>query len=45
VTDTDIADLKAAGLSEDCIFEITAAAAVGAALRSLDAGLRALPRN
>ncbi|WP_439659510.1 carboxymuconolactone decarboxylase family protein [Lentzea sp. HUAS TT2] len=43
VTDTDIADLKSAGLSEDEIFEITAAAAVGAALRSLDAGLRAVP--
>lgn len=45
VTDTDIADLKAAGLSEDEIFEITAAAAVGAALRSLDAGRRAVPQG
>jgi AhpD family alkylhydroperoxidase len=45
VTDTDIADLIAAGLSEDEIFEITAAAAVGAALRSLDAGRRAVPRG
>lgn len=45
VTDTDIANLKAAGLSEDKIFEITVAAAVGAALRSLDAGHRAVPQN
>jgi hypothetical protein len=42
VTDSDIADLKAAGHSEDEIFEMTVAAAVGASLRTLDAGLRAL---
>jgi hypothetical protein len=42
VTDSDIASLKAAGRSEDEIFEMTLAAAVGASLRSLDAGLRAL---
>ena len=37
----DVADLKAAGHSEEAIFEVTVAAAVGAALRSLDAGMRA----
>jgi hypothetical protein len=42
VTDSDIANLKAAGHSEDEIFEMTVAAAVGASLRTLDAGLRAL---
>ncbi|MCO5972519.1 hypothetical protein [Actinoallomurus soli] len=42
VTDSDIEDLKAAGHNEDEIFEITVAAAVGAALRALDAGLRTL---
>ena len=38
VTDADIARLRAAGHTEDEIFEITVAAAVGAALRSFDAG-------
>ncbi|GAB2846048.1 carboxymuconolactone decarboxylase family protein [Lentzea nigeriaca] len=42
ITDTDVADLKSLGLSEDEIFEITVAAAVGGGLRSLYAGLRAL---
>jgi alkylhydroperoxidase family enzyme len=42
VTDSDIERLRAAGHSEDEIFEITVSAAVGAALRSLDAGLRAV---
>jgi hypothetical protein len=42
VTDADIAELRAAGISEDEIFEVTVAAALGAACRSLDAGLRAL---
>lgn len=42
VTDADIAALKAAGCGEEEIFEITIAAAQGAALRRLDAGLRAL---
>jgi hypothetical protein len=42
VTDADVEGLKAAGHSEDEIFEVTVSAAVGAALRSLDAGLRAL---
>jgi hypothetical protein len=42
ITDGDIEVLATAGLSEDEIFEITVAAALGAALRSLDAGLQAL---
>jgi alkylhydroperoxidase family enzyme len=42
VTSSDIESLKAAGHSEDEIFEITVAAAVGASLRPLDAGLKAL---
>jgi AhpD family alkylhydroperoxidase len=42
VTETDIEHLTAAGHSEDEIFEVTVAAAVGAALHSLDAGLSAM---
>jgi alkylhydroperoxidase family enzyme len=42
VRDTDVDRLRTAGHSEDEIFEVTVAAAVGAALRSLDAGLRAV---
>ena len=42
ITDADVAALKAAGRSEEEIFEITVAAATGAALRGLNAGLRAL---
>jgi hypothetical protein len=42
ITDNDIDALQAAGHSEDEIFEITVAAAVGAAFRSLDAGMRAM---
>lgn len=42
ITDSDVAALKAAGYSEEAIFEITVAAAVGAARSRLDAGLRAL---
>ncbi|GAA4551831.1 carboxymuconolactone decarboxylase family protein [Amycolatopsis samaneae] len=42
ITDADIDELTAAGYSEDAIFEVTAAAAVGAALASYDAGLRAI---
>jgi len=42
VTDADIAFLKAAGRTEEEIFEITVAAAMGAALHRLDAGLRAV---
>ena len=41
ITDTDIDRLLAAGPTEDQIFEVTVAAAVGAALESFDAGRRA----
>jgi hypothetical protein len=39
ITDADIAALSAAGYSQDEIFEVTVAAALGAGLRSLQAGL------
>lgn len=39
ITATDIDRLTAAGYTEDQIFEVTVAAAVGAALRCFDAGL------
>ena len=42
VTDDDVAALKAAGYSEDQIFEITASAAVGTALARLDRGMAAV---
>jgi AhpD family alkylhydroperoxidase len=42
VTDADIASLTAAGRSEDEIFEVTVATAVGAALRTFDAGRHAI---
>ena len=42
VTDDDIMALRQAGYSEDAIFEITASAAVGAALGRLERGLAAL---
>ena len=42
VVDSDVAALKAAGLSEDEIFEQTVAAAVAAGLERLDAGLATL---
>ena len=42
ITGTDFETLSAAGLGEDEIFELTVAAALGAALRSFDAGMRAL---
>ena len=45
ITDTDIGRLTAAGHAEDQIFEVTVAAAVGAALRSFDAGRRVLKQN
>ncbi len=41
ITAADIDGLTAAGHTEDEIFEVTAAAAVGAALRCFEAGLRA----
>ena len=42
VTDRDIEELKAAGFSEDEIFEQTVAASVAAGLERLDAGLGTL---
>ena len=42
VTDEDIAGAKAAGLSEDEIFELVICAALGQATRQLDAALGAL---
>jgi hypothetical protein len=42
ITDGDIEALKAAGLSEDEIFEQTVKAAVGEGLRRLDAAERAI---
>lgn len=45
VTDRDIAALAAAGVSEDEIFELTVAAALGAAMLRFDAGMHALTRD
>ena len=42
VTDQDVEALKAAGHTEDEIFEQTVSAAVAAGLERLDAGLKAL---
>jgi len=42
VTDGDVDRLREAGYSEDAIFELTLAAALGAAQARLDAGLRAM---
>ena len=42
VTDRDIDDLRAAGFSEEEIFEHTVSAAVAAGLERLDAGLGTL---
>jgi alkylhydroperoxidase family enzyme len=42
VTDDDVRALRQAGYSEDAIFELTASAAVGAALGRLERGLAAL---
>jgi alkylhydroperoxidase family enzyme len=42
VTDADVDALKAAGLSEDEIFEHTVATAVAEGLRRLDIGLAAI---
>lgn len=42
ITSTDIERLTAAGHTEDQIFEVTVAAATGAALRSFDSGRHAL---
>jgi len=42
VTDEDVAALQQAGQSDNAVFEITVAAAVGAALHRLDRGMTAL---
>lgn len=42
VTDEDVAAAKAAGLSEDEIFELVVCAALGQSTRQLDAALAAL---
>ncbi len=42
IGDADLTTLRAGGYSENEIFEVTVAAALGAALRGLDAGMRAL---
>jgi len=42
VTDADVHALTSAGHSEDAVFEMTLAAALGAATARLEAGLRAL---
>jgi len=42
VTDEDVDRLRAAGYSEDAIFELTLAAALGASRARLDAGLQAM---
>jgi alkylhydroperoxidase family enzyme len=42
VVDADVDALREAGWSDEAIFELTLAAALGAGLRRLDAGLRAL---
>jgi len=42
VTDSDVERLKAAGYSDDAIFEITVAAALGAGVRRYEAGVRAM---
>jgi alkylhydroperoxidase family enzyme len=42
VTDADVAALQHSGNSDDALFEITVAAAVGAALHRLERGMAAL---
>ena len=42
ITDGDVAALQRAGSSDDAVFEITVAAALGAALGRLERGLAAL---
>jgi alkylhydroperoxidase family enzyme len=42
ITDGDLAELRADGLTDDAIFEVTVAAALGAADRRLAAGLALL---
>jgi alkylhydroperoxidase family enzyme len=42
ITDGDVAALRATGLGEDAVFELTAAAALGAGMQRLRAGLALL---
>ncbi|MGH3001086.1 MAG: hypothetical protein ACRDM1_00185 [Gaiellaceae bacterium] len=42
ITDADVESLKAAGISEDEIFEQTVAAAIGEGLRRFDAAAEAI---
>jgi alkylhydroperoxidase family enzyme len=42
VTDEDVAAAKAAGVSEDQLFELTVCASMGAATRQLDSAMSAL---
>jgi hypothetical protein len=42
ITDEDLAKLTSAGVDEDTVYEATVAAAVGASLARMQAGLRAL---
>ena len=42
INDEDFARLRTAGFSEDQLYELTLACALGAGLRRFDAGLRAL---
>ncbi len=44
ITDEDVICLRTDGHSEDLIFELTLACALGAGLRRFDAGLRALEK-
>jgi alkylhydroperoxidase family enzyme len=44
ITDADLEAVRAAGLDDDAIFELTVAAALGAAGRRLRAGLALLER-
>lgn len=39
VTDAQVSALRSLGLSDDAVFELTVAAALGAAQRRLDAGM------
>ncbi len=45
VTDTDIETLRAAGYSEDAIFELTLCAALGAGIARLDRAIAAMKGN
>jgi alkylhydroperoxidase family enzyme len=45
INDDDFARLRAAGYSDDQLYEVTLACALGAGLQRFDAGLRALGAN